>query len=139
MAENKTRPTAESVQAFLDGVENKRRREDGLALLHMMQEATGEEPVMWGPSIIGFGKYHYTYESGREGDSPVIAFSPRKASLTLYIDMDFDGYDALMDKLGKHTTSKACLYISKLADVDMDVLRKVIHKSVEHTRKTNPS
>ena len=139
MAENKTVKTGASVDEFIAGVENKRRREDGLVLLEMMRDVTGLEPDMWGPSIIGFGSYHYRYESGREGDMPLIGFSPRKQSLSLYImsgfDMSgFDEYDALLGKLGKHRTGASCLYINKLADVDMGVLRELVTRSVEHMR-----
>lgn len=138
MAENKTRPTAENVQKFLDGVENERKRADSFEILRLMQEITGEEPVMWGPSIVGFGKYHYKYESGREGDAPLAGFSPRAQNLTLYIMAGFDGEDALLRTLGKHKTGKSCLYINKLADVDMDVLREMVRRSYEHMRRTNP-
>ena len=134
MAENKTVKTAASVDKFLSAVENKRRREDGLALLEMMKNVTGLEPEMWGPSIIGFGSYHYRYDSGREGDMPLTGFSPRSRSLSLYIMSGFDEYDALLSKLGKHRTGASCLYINKLADVDMDVLRKLVSQSVEHMK-----
>lgn len=138
MAENKTRPTTESVQKFLDAVENERKREDGYTILRLMQEITGEAPVMWGPSIVGFGKYHYKYESGREGDAPLTGFSPRAQSLTLYIMAGFEGEDVLLSKLGKHKTGKSCLYVNKLADVDMDVLRELVRRSYEHMRKSYP-
>ena len=115
-------------------VENRRRREDGLVLMEMMSDVTGLEPEMWGPSIIGFGSYHYRYESGREGDMPLIGFSPRKSSLSLYIMSGFDGQEDLLSKLGKHRTGASCLYINKLADVDMGVLRDMVSQSVEHMR-----
>ena len=134
MAENKTRKTGASVEEFLSSVENNRRREDGLTLLTMMREITGLEPEMWGPSIIGFGDYHYKYESGREGDMFLTGFSPRKQSLSLYIMDGFDGRDDLLSNLGKHRKSVSCLYINKLADVDMDVLRKLIQQSFEHSK-----
>ena len=132
MAENKTVKTGASVDEFMAGVENKRRREDGLVLLKMMRDVSGLEPEMWGPSIIGFGSYHYRYESGREGDMPLIGFSPRKQSLSLYIMSGFDEYDDLLGRLGKHRTGASCLYINKLADVDMGVLRELVSRSVEH-------
>lgn len=134
MAENKTRKTGASVEEFLSSVENKRRREDGQRLLTMMQEITGLEPEMWGPSIIGFGDYHYRYESGREGDMFLTGFSPRKQSLSLYVMDGFDGRDELLNRLGKHRKSVSCLYINKLADVDMDVLRELIQQSFEHSK-----
>ena len=137
MAENKTVKTAESVDKFLSAVENKRRREDGLALLEMMKNVTGLEPEMWGPSIIGFGSYHYRYDSGREGDMPLTGFSPRSRSLSLYIMSGFDNYDELLGKLGKHRTGASCLYINKLADVDMDVLRELVAQSVEHMKASS--
>ena len=135
MAENKTRPTDLDVVDFLDSVENDTRRKDGFAVLEMMKEETGEEPVMWGSSIIGFGSYHYRYESGREGDMPMVGFSPRKQSMTLYVLGDFDQLEELLDDLGKHKTSKACLYVNKLADVDEAVLRKLIKRSYEHMKE----
>ena len=134
MAENKTVKTGASVDEFMAGVENKRRREDGLVLMEMMRDVTGLEPEMWGPSIIGFGSYHYRYESGREGDIPLIGFSPRKSSLSLYIMSGFDGQEDLLSKLGKHRTGASCLYINKLSDVDMGVLREMVSQSVESVR-----
>ena len=135
MAENKTRPTDQDVEDFLDSVEHDIRRQDGFAVLEMMKEETGEEPVMWGSSIIGFGSYHYRYESGREGDMPMVGFSPRKQSMTLYVLGDFAQLEELLDDLGKHKTSKACLYVNKLADVDEAVLRKLIKRSYEHMKE----
>lgn len=129
MSENKTQATDEDVLVFLTAVEPAKKREDALVILDLMQEVTGLEPVMWGTSIIGFGSYHYKYESGREGDMPLLGFSPRKQALTLYITSDFERYADLMAKLGKYTTGKVCLYIKKLADVDMDVLKELIQQS----------
>ena len=131
MAENKTKKTGASVEGFLSSVENKRRREDGRRVLEMMQEITGLEPEMWGPTIIGFGDYHYSYESGREGDMFLTGFSPRKQSLSLYIMDGFDGRDELLARLGKHRRGVSCLYINKLADVDMGVLRELVQRSFE--------
>jgi hypothetical protein len=139
MAELKTQKTDASVGAFLEAVEHPTRREDSFAVLEMMREITGHEPAMWGPSIVGFDSYHYQYASGREGEWPVVGFSPRKRSLTLYIMDGFEQYDALLARLGKHKTGKACLYINKLADVDHDVLRELIRQSVDHVRATHPS
>ena len=134
---NKTVPTGKSVEKFLEGIDDERKRADSRELLDLMKDITGEEAVMWGDSIVGFGAYHYKYESGREGDMPLAGFSPRKQSLTLYIMDGFDEYDGLLGKLGKHSTGKACLYVKRLDDVDRDVLRELIRRSVAHMRKTN--
>ena len=139
MAENKTRRTDASVEEFLTSVESKRRREDGFMLLEMMKEITKLEPEMWGPSIIGFGSYHYKYESGREGEIFLTGFSPRKQSLSLYIMDGFDGRDDLLTKLGKHRKSTSCLYINKLADVNIDVLRELVQRSFEHSKSNSES
>ncbi len=134
MKELKTHPNDEDVKAFLDQVEKDDRREDCMQILHMMQEITGEEPRMWGPSIVGFGSYHYKYASGREGDWFLTGFSPRKQNLTLYIMPGFDRYAEQMSELGKFKTGKSCLYLKKLEDVDMDTLRKLIANSVTYLR-----
>ena len=138
MADLKTKPTGNSVEDFLNSVENERRRADGLQMLTLMQEVTGVEPKMWGPTIVGFDEYHYKYESGREGDFMIIGFSPRKANLTLYIMPGFDRYDDLMGRLGKFKTGKSCLYINKLADVDLEVLRELMTLSVQYMRDKYP-
>jgi len=130
MADNKTKPTKLSVSAFIEAITDQSRRADARALVKLMQKAAGEKPKMWGPSIIGFGSYHYTYDSGREGDMPVIAISPRKAASVLYGMTGFSGSDALLAKLGKHTKGKGCLYIKKLADVDQKVLETMAAKAV---------
>ena len=116
LAELKTKKNKKSVEAFLKQVQPERKREDSFRILELMEEVTGEKPAMWGDSIIGFGGYHYTYASGREGDWFLIGFSPRKQNLTLYIMAGFDRYDSLLEKLGKVKTGKACLYIKKLED-----------------------
>jgi len=134
----KTTPNDKSVTKFLKSVENDKRRADGQEVLKLFEEVTGMEPRMWGDSIVGFGSYHYTYASGREGDWMLTGFSPRKQNLTLYIMDGFDEYDKLLAKLGKHKLGKSCLYINKLEDVDQDVLKQLIQKSVEHMQKTNP-
>lgn len=126
MAENKTQPTEESVDDFIAAIDNSRRRADAETALALCKEVTGLPPVMWGPSIIGFGSYHYKYDSGREGDMPAAGFSPRKSNMTFYVGDEFEGAEALFAKLGKHKKSVACLYINKLADVDLDVLREII-------------
>jgi hypothetical protein len=137
MAELKTQPHDGSVEAFLESVENERRREDAFTVLDLMKRVTGEEPVMWGPSIVGFGSYHYKYASGREGDWFVAGFSPRKQNLTIYIMSGFSKHDELMGKLGKHKTGKSCLYINRLDDVDMEVLEELVRASVEHVSKSD--
>jgi hypothetical protein len=134
MAENKTKPTTISVPAFLDACTDEARRADAKALAELMQKVTGNEPSMWGPSIVGFVSYHYIYESGREGDMPVVAFSPRKAANVLYGTIGFGGAEVLLAKLGKYTTGKGCLYIKKLADVDLRVLETLVEKAVAATR-----
>ncbi len=129
MAQNKTKPTKSSASAFIDSIADPARRADPKTLLKLMESAAGEKPKMWGSSIIGFGSYHYKYESGREGDMPVIAFSPRKAATVLYGMIGFDEAGPLLARLGAHTTGKGCLYIKKLADVDQRVLETLIAKA----------
>ncbi len=130
MSENKTRPTTVRVEDFLNAVEHPTRKRDGFELLKIMKEITKEKPVMWGPSIIGFGSYHYKTKSGREGDMPKTGFSPRKANLTVYIMPGFEEFHDLLGKLGKHNLGKSCLYINKLDDVDIDVLKQIIKRSL---------
>ncbi len=132
MAELKTKQNDQSVTDFLKAVPDERRRDDSFVILDLMKEITGQEPKMWGDSIIGFGNYHYKYATGREGDWFVTGFSPRKQNLTLYIMSGFDEYDELLKKLGKYKTGKACLYINKLADVEISVIKELIQKSVAH-------
>jgi hypothetical protein len=138
MAELKTKKTDASVDGFLSGVENERRREDSFVVLEMMKRITGEKPKMWGSSIVGFGSYHYRYASGREGDWPRIGFSPRKQSLTIYVMPGFSNYDDLLSRLGKHRTGKSCLYVNKLADVDLDVLEQLVRSSLDAMREMYP-
>ena len=135
MAENKTKPTKLSVAAFIAAIADPAKRTDAKVLVKLLQSAAGEKPKMWGPSIIGFGSYHYRYESGREGDMPMIAFSPRKAATVLYNMIGSSDSAALLAKLGKHTTGKGCLYIKKLADVDQQVLKDMAVKSVAALRE----
>ena len=135
MAENKTKPTDVDPRAFIAQVEHPTRRADAEVLLELMERVTGYPARMWGPSIIGFGRYHYRYDSGREGDVLITGFSPRKASLSIYL---MPGYDDLSDELavlGKHKVGKACLYINKLADVDLDVLERMVERSVARMRR----
>jgi len=129
---NKTQATRASVAAFIAAVPDPRRRQEARVVLDLMRRVSGLEPVMWGPSIIGFGQYHYIYDSGREGDMPRIGFSPRKAALTLYLSNDHPGYDALMKRLGEHTVSVACLYIKRLDEVDLAVLEELARRSWAH-------
>ena len=136
MAELKTQKTDASVEESLNAVENERRRADSFALLELMREVTGEEPAMWGTSIVGFGTYRYQYASGREGEWMQVGFSPRKRNLTLYIMPGFDGYQSLLERLGKYRTGKSCLYINKLDDVHLPTLRELIRQSVAHVKKT---
>jgi hypothetical protein len=136
MAEMKTRLTKASVARFLEGVADPQRRADCRKIIELMREATGEPPRMWGPSIIGFGQYHYAYKSGREGDMCLIGFSPRKAALTLYVLGNYAERDALLKKLGKHKASGCCLHLKRLADVDIPTLKKILRASIKHTQET---
>lgn len=137
MAENKTKPTSASVDDFITGVENPRRQADTQVALGIYKDVTGHQPVMWGSSIIGFGTYDYLYNSGREGTMPAAGFSPRKANMTFYVDGKFDGAEALFASLGKHKKSVACLYVNKLDDVDLEVLREIIARDFAETIKTD--
>lgn len=137
MAELKTQKNDASVEDFLDGVENARKRDESKRIVDMMREVTGEEPAMWGDSIVGFGEYSYKYASGREAEWMLVGFSPRKQNLTLYIMSGFERYDGLLSRLGRYKTGKSCLYINKLADVDMEVLKTLVEMSVEHMKRSN--
>lgn len=137
-AKNKTTPTEQSVEQFLNAIEDEQKRQDSFALVELMQQVTGLEPKMWGSSIVGFGKYHYKYESGREGESAIVGFSPRKQNLTLYsMGAVFDASPELMEKLGKYTTGSSCLYIKKLADVDLPTLKQLVEQSVDFVRQNH--
>lgn len=136
---NKTAPTGADVAAFLESVDQPDRREDAKRVMEIMADVTGCAPRMWGSSIIGFGQYHYRYESGREGDHLVTGLSPRKTALTLYIMGGFERHEALMARLGKYRTGKSCLYIASLDDVDEDVLRELIAESVAHMQRNYPT
>jgi hypothetical protein len=138
MAEPKTLPTGASVADFLEGVEPASRREDGKALCALFEEVTGYKPILWGASIIGFGQYQYTYASGRTGDWPLTAFSPRKANLTVYVMPGFAPYTALLEKLGPYKTGSSCLYLKSLASVDQSVLREIIAASVADMQEKYP-
>ena len=134
MSELKTRPTALDVDAFIDAVDGDHKRADCRTLARMMTELTGAPGVMWGDSIVGFGEYHYRYASGREGDFFEAGFSPRKRALTIYVMAGFAASDDLLARLGKYTTGKSCLYVKRLADVDLDVLREMLKRSVAFIR-----
>jgi len=135
MAEPKTRPTRASVAAYIKRLPDERTRADCLTLVSLMEKVTGEKAVMWGPSIIGFGTYRLAYADGSEADWPIAGFSPRKQDLTIYIASVFDRRADLMKKLGKHRTGKVCLYIKRLADVDMKVLKELVTASVGSMRE----
>ncbi len=135
MSDLKTRQTDQDVQTYLKGIEDEKKRADSLAVMALMEEVTGEAPKMWGDSIVGFGSYHYKYESRREGDWFLTGFAPRAKNLTLYIGAGFDRYDELLQDLGKFKTGKACLYINELEDVDTGTLRELIKLSVDHMSK----
>ncbi|MDY6931628.1 MAG: DUF1801 domain-containing protein [Halobacteriota archaeon] len=137
MTELKTKPNEGDVLDFLNGVVDEKRRKDCFVILDLMKEVTGEEPIMWGDSIVGFGSYHYKYKSGREGDWLSTGFSPRKRYLTIYIMSGFERYDELMNKLGKYKTGKSCLYINKIEDIDQSVLKELIRESIEYVARTN--
>jgi hypothetical protein len=134
MAEIKTKATTVSVKKFIDSVEDEQKRKDSYVLVDMMKKISKEEPKMWGPSIIGFGKYEYRYESGHGGEMCVVGFSPRKAAITIYILMGFEKTPELLKKLGKHKVSKACLYIKRLSDIDMKILEELIKMSVKEIK-----
>ncbi|NNM13138.1 MAG: DUF1801 domain-containing protein [Gammaproteobacteria bacterium] len=131
----KTKVNDASVEEFLNSIENEQRKKDAFAVLDIMRSVTRSEAKMWGPAIVGFGSYHYVYASGREGDWMQVGFSPRKNALTLYIMSGFSTYDELMQDLGKYKTGKSCLYIKKLEDVDIKVLKKLIRESVKYIKK----
>jgi hypothetical protein len=135
MAEMKTKVNGASVADFLNAVGDEQKRNDSFEILKIMKQVTKEDPKMWGPSIVGFGSYHYKYDSGREGDAPIMGFSPRKQNLTLYISLGLERNEGLLKKLGKHSTGKGCLYIKRLGDVDVDVLKELISESLTATKK----
>ena len=135
MPENKTKPNKASVAEFMNAVEDKTKRDDTKAIVRMMREITRKRATMWGDSLIGFGKYAYKYRSGHSGEFPLVAVSPRKRNISVYIMPGFGDYDTLMSKLGKHKTGKSCLYINKLDDVDNDVLYKLIENTVAYMKE----
>ena len=138
MTELKTKPNHQNVDEFLKKVENPNKQDDCYEILKLMEEITQEEPIMWGDSIVGFGRYHYKYTSGREGDWLLTGFSPRKQNLTLYIMSGFEKYEALLKKLGKFKTGKSCLYINKLKEIDIAILKELITESVNYMKEQYP-
>jgi hypothetical protein len=139
MAENKTKPTAQTVEGFVAQVEPEARRAESRAICDLLARASGETPTMWGTSIVGFGSYRYRYDSGREGDAPRVGFSPRKAALTLYVMDGFEGRDELVARVGKVTTGASCVYIKKLSDVDLGALETLVSASLEHMAAKYPA
>jgi hypothetical protein len=138
MSENKTRPTGEAVTEFIGSVAHPTRRADAQRLDEIFREVTGWAPQMWGPSIVGYGSYHYRYDSGREGDALATGFSPRKSNLVVYIMPGYADFDDKLARLGKHKIGKSCLYINKLADVDEEVLKEMIRVGVDDLGKKYP-
>ncbi|WP_017496045.1 DUF1801 domain-containing protein [Flavobacterium sp. WG21] len=138
MAQNKTIETENSVADFINTVEDTTKKNDAFELVRLMQEQTGFEAKMWGPSIIGFGSYHYKYASGREGDAPLVAFSPRKAAISLYVYASPEKREELLSEFGKHKAEKGCIYVKKLSDIDLEILKKMISVSVEHLQELYP-
>ena len=135
MAENKTKATGASVTAFINSIDDKQKRADARKVAAMMRKATGKRAKLWGPSIVGYGTYHYKYASGREGDFLMTGFSPRKQALTVYVIPGFEHFETLMNKLGKYKTGKSCLYIKRLSDVDEKILEQLINRSVKYMRE----
>ena len=139
MSATKTKPTKDSVESHIAAMANEEQRNDAQRLVVLMRKVTRQEPRMWGPSIVGFGSYHYKYASGHEGDSALTGFAARGRELVVYTAADFEGRDALLAKLGEHKTGKVCVYIRRLANVDLKVLEKLIARSVADTKKRYPS
>jgi hypothetical protein len=138
MSSPKTQRTAASVENFLNQVKDEETLRDCRRLVEILRQATGDEPKMWGPSIVGFGTYHYVYASGREGDWPLVGFSPRKQNLSLYLSCDIQQQGDLLDQLGEHTCGKGCLYIKRLSDVHLPTLKKLVKASIRQTREMFP-
>ena len=138
MSESKTKPTEVSAESHIAAIKNEEQRSDARTLVALMRRVTGQEPVMWGPSIVGFGSYHYKYASGHEGDSALAAFAVRGSELVVYIATGFEGRDLLLAKLGKHKIGKVCLYIRRLANVDLTVLETLVAQSVVETKRLYP-
>lgn len=139
MAKNKTTGTDQSVMEFIGKVENEVKRNDSFKLVEVFKSITGAEPKMWGPTIIGFGSYHYKYESGHEGDAPMAGFSPRKDAIVLYVATDFEDREELLSRLGKHKSSKSCVYVKKLDDIDRNIMEQMITNSIAYIKGLYPS
>ena len=138
MSEPKTKPTEVSAESHIAAITNEEQRDDAQALVALMRRVTRQEPRMWGPSIVGFGSYHYKYASGHEGDSALAAFAVRGRELVVYIEADFEGRDVLLAKLGKQKTGKVCVYMRRLANVDLTVLETLVARSIEETKRRYP-
>jgi len=138
METNKTTETKNSVRGFIDAVTDDTKRNDCFELIKLISKLTALEAKMWGPSIVGFGSYHYKYESGREGDSPLVAFSPRASSIALYLSGHFDNREQLLEKLGKHKTDKGCIHIKKLQEINIDTLTQMITNHIKHIKELYP-
>ena len=139
MKANKTTETSASVTAFINTVKEVAKREDCFTIIELITKETGLEPKMWGPSIVGFGSYHYKYETGREGESPLVGFSPRSSAIVFYLSGHFENRDELLKSLGKHKTEKGCVYIKKMEDIDIAVLKKIIKSSIKHKKSLYPA
>jgi hypothetical protein len=138
MAKNKTTETSQSVRSFINAISDETKRKDSFRIIEIMTDQTGFQPKMWGPSIVGFGTYHYKYESGHEGDMPLVGFSPRSTAIVFYLSGNFDKRDELLQSLGKHKTGKGCIYIKRMEDINVAVLKKMISASVKHVRAHYP-
>lgn len=138
MADAKFKPTGQDITEFIESVDSVQKRLDSYDLLKIFTEISGFDPEVWYPGIIGFGNYHYVYESGNEGDSSYVAFAPRKAKFSLYLSEDFDGREELLSQFGKYKSGKMCIYFNKLADIDIEVLGEMIRRSIQHTQKLYP-
>lgn len=138
MAKNKTTQTSISVDDYISAIKDETMRKDSFSLTQLIKKQTGLEPKMWGPSIVGFGSHHYKYESGREGDSPNIAFSPRASSIAIYLSGNFDDRENLLQKFGKYKSDKGCVHIKTLAEIDKDVLKKMIANHIKHIKELYP-
>ena len=138
MAENTTRETGVSVEGFIDGIEHATRQADARVLNQIFQDVTGWTPRLWGPTIIGYGRYHYVYDSGREGDALATGFSPRKANQVIYVMPGYTDFGSILDRIGKYKMGKSCLYITKLADVDLDVVAELIRAGLDDLAKRWP-
>ena len=139
MAKNKTTETSNSVIDFIDTVKEDTKRNDSLKLIDIIKRQTGLEPKMWGPGIVGFGSYHYKYDSGREGDSPIVGFSPRSSAITLYLSGNFENREELLEKLGKYKSEKGCIYIKRLEEINIETLQKMITNHIKHIQTLYPN